>query len=192
MNSATREVTLRERELLDAARRGDEDAFRDLVEPHGSELHAHCYPMLGSVHDADDALQDTLLRAWRAMPSFEGRGSLRSWLYRIATNTCLSLIERRSKRVLPLDYGPASDPHDDPAEPSVAVAVAVFAAAGSYASAQAFTDGFAPAIGVTAGLALLGALIGLGLPGKVREARVSPPAAVPVLATDGEAPGGSR
>src|SRR3984957_19335884 len=75
--------------------------------------------MLGSVHDAEDALQDALLRAWRGLPQFEGRSSLRSWLYRIATNSCLRLIERRTKRVLPIDYGPQSDAHDDPAAPLV-------------------------------------------------------------------------
>jgi RNA polymerase sigma-70 factor (ECF subfamily) len=68
--------------------------------------------MLGSVHDAEDALQDALMRAWRALARFEGRSSLRSWLYTIATNTCLNLIERRPKRVLPIDYGPSVDPHD--------------------------------------------------------------------------------
>ena len=67
--------------------------------------------MLGSVHDAEDALQDASLRAWRGLPRFEGRSSLRSWLYTIATNTCLNAIARRPKRVLPLDYGPAADPH---------------------------------------------------------------------------------
>ena len=75
--------------------------------------------MLGSVHDAEDALQDALLRAWRGLPRFEGRSSLRSWLYRIATNTCLNVIEKRPKRVLPIDYGPAADPHDGPGEPLV-------------------------------------------------------------------------
>ena len=74
-------------ELLDAARRGDEGAYGKLVEPHRRELHAHCYRMLGSVSDAEDALQESLLRAWRGLPGFEGRSSLRSWLYRIATNT---------------------------------------------------------------------------------------------------------
>ena len=97
----------------------DRDSFRELVEPFRGELHAHCYRMLGSVHDAEDALQDALLRAWRALPQFEGRSSLRSWLYRIATNSCLRLIERRPKRVLPIDYGPPSDAHDDPAPPLV-------------------------------------------------------------------------
>jgi RNA polymerase sigma-70 factor (ECF subfamily) len=95
------------------------DSFQELIEPFRGELHAHCYRMLGSVHDAEDALQDALLRAWRALPQFEGRSSLRSWLYRIATNSCLRLIERRPKRVLPIDYGPQSDAHDDPAPPLV-------------------------------------------------------------------------
>jgi RNA polymerase sigma-70 factor (ECF subfamily) len=95
-----------------------EDAFAQLVDDHRAELRAHCYRMLGSVHDAEDALQETLLRAWRGLDRFEGRSSLRSWLYTIATNVCLRAIERRPKRVLPIDYGPASaDPHADIGEP---------------------------------------------------------------------------
>jgi RNA polymerase sigma-70 factor (ECF subfamily) len=90
-----------------------EDEFRRLVEPHRAELHAHCYRMLGSVHDAEDALQDALLRAWRGIERFEGRSSLRSWLYRIATNTSLDLIARRPKRILPADHGPPSEGPDD-------------------------------------------------------------------------------
>jgi RNA polymerase sigma-70 factor (ECF subfamily) len=86
-----------------------QDEFRALVEEHRATLHAHCYRMLGSLHDADDALQDTLLRAWRGLPSHEGRSTLRTWLYRIATNVCLDAIARRSKRVLPIDYGPATE-----------------------------------------------------------------------------------
>src|SRR5215210_5218118 len=112
-------ATASERELLDAARRGDEDAYRRLVEPRRAELHAHCYRMLGSVPDAEDALQEALLRAWRGLPRFEGRSSFRSWLYKIATNACLKAIERRHTRVLPIDYGPAADPHDGPGEPLV-------------------------------------------------------------------------
>jgi RNA polymerase sigma-70 factor, ECF subfamily len=115
--SARTAVMANERELLDAARRGDEDAYGRLVGPYRAELHAHCYRMLGSVPDAEDALQEALLRAWRGLPRFEGRSSFRSWLYKIATNACLKAIERRPKRVLPIDYAPAADPHDGPAEP---------------------------------------------------------------------------
>src|SRR4051812_42494778 len=82
-------------------------AFADyeaLVEPHRRELQAHCYRMLGSVQDAEDALQDALLRAWKALDRFEGRSSTRSWLYRIATNACLDAINKRPARVLPIDY----------------------------------------------------------------------------------------
>jgi RNA polymerase sigma-70 factor, ECF subfamily len=95
-----------------------EDEFRRLVEPHRAELRAHCYRMLGSVHDAEDALQEALLRAWRGLPRFQGQSSIRSWLYRIATNTSLDLIKRRPKRTLPIDYAPALDPHDDLVAPS--------------------------------------------------------------------------
>src|SRR3954463_6139300 len=112
MSTAPTDTTARERGLLEAARGGDEGAYGRLVEPHRGELHAHCYRMLGSVHDAEDALQDAMLRGWRGLPRFEGRSSLRSWLYTIATNACLNAIERRPKRVLPIDYGPATDPHD--------------------------------------------------------------------------------
>jgi RNA polymerase sigma-70 factor (ECF subfamily) len=108
-----------EANLLEAARGGDETAFGRLVEPYRGQLHAHCYRMLGSVHDAEDALQEVSLRAWRGLSRFEGRSSLKSWLYTIATNTCLNQIEKRPKRVLPIDFAPASDPHGGPGAPVV-------------------------------------------------------------------------
>jgi RNA polymerase sigma-70 factor (ECF subfamily) len=108
---------IHERELIDAARGGDEHAFRHLVELHRRELHAHCYRMMGSLHDAEDALQDALLRAWRGLPRFEGRSSPGSWLYRIVTNACLDAIARRPKRVLPIDYGPPNGPGHRPGTP---------------------------------------------------------------------------
>ncbi len=117
--SASNRSPARVQELLTAARGGDETAFGSIVSPYRGELHAHCYRMLGSVHDAEDALQETLLRAWRAIGRFEGRSSLRSWLYTIATNASLNLIARRPKRVLPIDYGPPTDPHTGPGEPIV-------------------------------------------------------------------------
>jgi len=107
-----------EGQLLTAACDGDEDAFRALVERHRTELHAHCYRMLGSVHDAEDALQDVLLRAWRGLCGFDRRSSFRRWLYRIATNACVDALRRRPKRVLPIDYGPpAGDDAVDSGEP---------------------------------------------------------------------------
>jgi RNA polymerase sigma-70 factor, ECF subfamily len=109
----------RESELLAAARRGDEGAFERLLAPYQGELQAHAYRMLGSLHDADDAMQDTMLRAWRGIGRFEGRSSLRSWLYTIATNASLRLIERRPKRVLPIDLGPPADPHGELSKPNV-------------------------------------------------------------------------
>jgi RNA polymerase sigma-70 factor (ECF subfamily) len=119
MATSATTVTALERDLLAAARGGDQDAYRRLVEPHRRALHAHCYRMLGSVHDAEDALQDALLRAWRGLPRFEGRSSLRSWLYKIATNASLTAIERRPRRMLPIDHGPPADPHDTPGAPLV-------------------------------------------------------------------------
>jgi RNA polymerase sigma-70 factor (ECF subfamily) len=106
-----------QQEVLDAIRRGDEDAFRRLIEPFRAELHAHCYRMLGSLHDADDALQETLLRAWRALPRFGGGGHIRAWLYRIATNVSLDALARRPPRWLPLEHGSPAGPGDGPGEP---------------------------------------------------------------------------
>ena len=111
-------TSMTEKQLLDAACDGDEEAFRRLVEPHRAELHAHCYRMLGSLHDAEDALQDALLRAWRGLCGFDGRSALRKWLYRIATNASLDALSRRPKRVLPIDYGPpVAGEGGEPGEP---------------------------------------------------------------------------
>jgi RNA polymerase sigma-70 factor (ECF subfamily) len=96
-----------------------ETDFRRLAEDHRRELLAHCYRMLGSLHDAEDALQETLLRAWRGLPDFGGRSSVRTWLYRIATNVCMDAIAGRSRRVLPMDYGPPSAPTKAPGEPLI-------------------------------------------------------------------------
>ncbi len=85
-------------ELLTAAAAGEEQAFVELTAPLRRRLHAHCYRMLGSVYDADDALQETMLRAWRGIDRFEPRAELSSWLYRIATNVCLRMIEQRGRR----------------------------------------------------------------------------------------------
>jgi RNA polymerase sigma-70 factor (ECF subfamily) len=115
----TRGELVEDTELLAAAKAGDEDAYAALVTAHRAALHAHCYRMLGSVGDAEDALQEALLRAWRGLPRFEGRSSLRTWLYTITTNACLKAIERRKTRVMPVDFGPAGDPHGELDEPLV-------------------------------------------------------------------------
>jgi RNA polymerase sigma-70 factor (TIGR02960 family) len=85
-------------DLIPRARAGDGDAFRKLIEPHRRELRVHCYRMLGSFQDAEDALQDTLLSAWQSFGGFEGRASLRTWLYRIATNRCVNMRRSASRR----------------------------------------------------------------------------------------------
>ncbi|HEY6637482.1 MAG TPA: sigma-70 family RNA polymerase sigma factor [Solirubrobacterales bacterium] len=103
--------------MTDADRVADEDSFAELIEPYRRELHAHCYRMLGSVHDADDALQETLLGAWKGRAGFEGRSSLRSWLYAIATNACLRMLERRKRRELPGGAGQGDDPREPLAQP---------------------------------------------------------------------------
>jgi RNA polymerase sigma-70 factor (ECF subfamily) len=106
-----------ERDLLARARDGDRDAFALLVEPYRRGLHIHCYRMLGSLHDAEDLLQETLLRAWRRLDHFEGRSSLRAWLYRIATNACLDVLKRGRRRLLPDAYVPPGSPTATPAAP---------------------------------------------------------------------------
>jgi RNA polymerase sigma-70 factor (ECF subfamily) len=97
--------------LIVAARTGDERAFVELTAPHRAALHAHCYRVLGSLHDADDALQETHLRAWRAIDRFEPRAPVRAWMYRIATNVCLRMIEQRGRR--PEPAGSGLEPYPD-------------------------------------------------------------------------------
>src|SRR5919108_4793724 len=104
--------------MREAIADADESAFAELVEPYRRALHAHCYRMLGSVHDADDALQDALLGAWRGLAGFEGRSPLRSWLYRVATNASLRVAERRGRpRVLAFEHGPPPQAGGDPGGP---------------------------------------------------------------------------
>jgi RNA polymerase sigma-70 factor (ECF subfamily) len=94
-------------------RANDEAAFRQLADAHARELHLHCYRMLGSLDDADDALQETLLRAWRHLEGFEGRSPLRAWLYRIATNVCLTLEAGRRTRPVPALSDAVQSPYPD-------------------------------------------------------------------------------
>jgi RNA polymerase sigma-70 factor, ECF subfamily len=96
--------------VLAAARAGDESAFAALVERYRGELRVHCYRMLGSLDESEDLVQETMLRAWKHLGGFEGRSSLRAWLYRIATNACLDVLDGRARRVLPQQLAPPSDP----------------------------------------------------------------------------------
>ena len=103
--------------LLDRARAGDDDAFGQLVAPYRGELHAHCYRILGSTHDADDALQDALVGAWKGLARFEGRSSLRGWLYTVATHAALRVGSKRPKRQLSLDLAPPLETTHDLGDP---------------------------------------------------------------------------
>ena len=103
-----------ENALLVLARDGNERAYEALVECHRAELHAHCYRMLASVHDADDAVQDALVRAWRGLANFEARSSVRTWLFKIATNSSFDVLKKRSRREVPIEYGRRAGPRDSP------------------------------------------------------------------------------
>ena len=103
-------------DLMDQARAGDGEAFRRLTGPHRRELQVHCYRMLGSVQDAEDALQETLLAAWRGLDGYEGRASLRTWLYQVATSRCLNALRAARRRPGPAPYDPGVEhPRPDPA-----------------------------------------------------------------------------
>src|SRR5947209_11259392 len=106
-----------QRLLLACAQAGDERAFRALVDPYRHALEVHCYRMLGSLQDAEDVAQETLLRAWRALERFEPRAQFQTWLYRIATNACLDELERRPRRPEPVDPFP-DRPGDETASPT--------------------------------------------------------------------------
>jgi len=108
-----------ESEHLAAARLGDSQRFSELTEPFRRELQVHCYRILGSLHEAEDMVQETMLRAWKRLESYEGRASFRSWLYKIATNACLDVLDqRRSRRLLPPQSVAAADPHTQITPPS--------------------------------------------------------------------------
>jgi RNA polymerase sigma-70 factor, ECF subfamily len=110
-------------QLLAAAKNGDANAFSELTEPYRRELQVHCYRILGSLQEAEDTVQETLLKAWKRMDSYVGRASFRAWLYKIATNTCLDFLDRRrSRRLLPLDVGPAADPEVSIQPPAAEIA----------------------------------------------------------------------
>ena len=103
--------TSKEIEQLTAARRGDPQQFSELTEPYRRELQVHCYRILGSLHEAEDMVQETMLKAWKRLDTYEGRASFRSWLYKVATNACLDFLDqKKSRRLLPFDKLSPSDP----------------------------------------------------------------------------------
>jgi len=107
---------------LVAARSGDANGFSELTEPYRRELQIHCYRILGSLHEAEDMVQETMLKAWKRLDTYEGRASFRAWLYKIATNTCLDFLDRRRRRrLLPRDVQPAADPGAGILPPAVEV-----------------------------------------------------------------------
>jgi RNA polymerase sigma-70 factor (ECF subfamily) len=117
--TVTRDADANQQRLLKLALAGDDNAFGELAGPYRAELRAHSYRMTGSVHDADDALQEGLLRAWQSLATFEGRGSMRSWLYAIVTHAALDLTRRRARRELPATLGPSATPGTDLGPPLI-------------------------------------------------------------------------
>ena len=109
-------------ESLAAARQGDSQKFTDLTEPYRRELQVHCYRILGSLHEAEDMVQETMLKAWRRLDTYEGRASFRSWLYKIATNVCLDFLDqKKSRRLLPFEKHSPSDPTAPILPPATAI-----------------------------------------------------------------------
>ena len=108
--------------LLAAARQGDASRFSELTEPYRRELQVHCYRILGSLHEAEDMVQETMLKAWKRLDTYEGRSSFRAWLYKIATNACLDFLDRRkSRRLLPFQELSPADPHAAILPPTVEI-----------------------------------------------------------------------
>src|SRR5215211_6258921 len=108
-----------EAKRLTAARNGDTEEFSHLTEPYRRELQAHCYRILGSLHEAEDMVQATMLKAWKRLETYEGRASFRAWLYKIATNTCLDYLDhQRSQRLLPMDLISSANPDQQIAPPA--------------------------------------------------------------------------
>ena len=106
-------------EQLAAARQGDSQKFSEVTEPYRRELQVHCYRILGSLHEAEDMVQETLLKAWKRLDTYEGRASFRAWLYKIATNSCLDFLDqKKSRRLLPFDERAPSDPQTPILPPS--------------------------------------------------------------------------
>jgi RNA polymerase sigma-70 factor (ECF subfamily) len=125
MDSASNPASAHEAERRALMQPADANAFGQLVEPYRHELQVHCYRLLGSLQDAEDQVQETLLRAWRRRETYAGRASLRAWLYKIATNACLDALDqrqRRERRWLPQARGPAADPSAPPPAPAAEIA----------------------------------------------------------------------
>jgi len=97
---------------LSAAQSGDAEAFERLIAPYLRELRMYCYQMAGSIHDADDLMQEMLLRVWKGLPGFEQRSNIRTWLYKVTSNVCFDLLAKQDRRILPMDLGAAAGPDD--------------------------------------------------------------------------------